>query len=106
MAESLRVHSLIARAAPHSRASCPLADRQGGATLARLREGGRGGRGGEGRGAEGRGGEGGQGRAAEGRGRAGEGRSWEGRGGEGEGEGEGRGLSTLSTNQNLCDRGA
>ena len=69
MAESLRVHSLIARAAPHSRASCPLADRQGGATLARFgqtagpslikfgtREGGRGG--GEGRGGEGRGGEG------------------------------------------------
>ena len=36
----------------------------------------------------------------------------EGRGGEGAGQGrgveggEGRGLSTLSTNQNLCDRGA
>ena len=72
MAESLRVHSLIARAAPHSRASCPLADRQGGATLARLREGGREGRGG-----------GGQGRA--GQGRAGQGRGGE--GGEGGGEG-------------------
>ena len=84
--------------------SCPLADRQGGATLARAsagcnfgqtagpslikfgtREGGREGRGGQGRGGEGRGGEG--------------------RGGEGRG-GEGKGLSTLSTNQNLCDRGA
>ena len=89
---------------------CPLADRQGGATLARFgqtagpslikfgtreggREGGRGGRGGEG--GEGRGGEG----------RAGQGRAGEGRGGERRG-GEGRGLSTLSTNQNLCDRGA
>ena len=80
MADCLRFHSLIARAAPHSRASakrldpawskCPLADRQGGATLARFgqtagpslikfgtREGGEG-RGGEGRGGEGRGGEG------------------------------------------------
>ena len=79
MAESLRVHSLIARAALHSRASAgcnfgqtagpsliKFGTREGG------REGGRGGRGGEGRG------------------RA----------------GEGRGLSTLSTNQNLCDRGA
>ena len=111
MAKNLRVHSLIARAAPHSRASCPLADRQGGATLARFgqtagpslikfgtREGGR--EGGEGRGGEGRGGEGraGQGRGGEGRGgEGGEGRGW---------GGEGRGLSTLSTNQNLCDRGA
>ena len=34
-----------------------------------------------------------------------EGRGGEGRGGEGRG-GEGGGLSTLSTNQNLCDRGA
>ena len=87
MAESLRVHSLIARAALHSRASAgcnfgqtagpsliKFGTREGG------REGGRGGRGGEGRGGEGMGGEG--------------------RGG------EGRGLSTLSTNQNLCDRGA
>ena len=56
--------------------SCPLADRQDGATLARFGEGGR---------------EGGEGR--------------EGRGGQARG-GEGRGLSTLSTNQNLCDRGA
>ena len=85
MAESLRVHSLIARAAPHSRASCPLADRQGGATLARFgqtagpslikfgtREGGREGREGRGGGREGRGGEG----------RGGEGRGGEGRGGE------------------------
>ena len=78
MADCLRFHSLIARAAPHSRASakrldpawskCPLADRQGGATLARFgqtagpslikfgtREGGEGS---EGRGGEGRGGEG------------------------------------------------
>ena len=115
--------------------SCPLADRQGGATLARFggllfrpngwtqldqiwHAGGReGGEGGEGRGGEGRGGEGaGQGRAGQGRagqGRAGQGRAGAGRGGEGgegrggEGRGgEGRGLSTLSTNQNLCDRGA
>ena len=109
MAESLRVHSLIARAAPHSRASCPLADRQGGATLARLREGGRGGMGGrggrEGRGGQGRAGEGRGGQGRSGQGRAGEGRGGRGGGGEGRG-GEGRGLSTLSTNQNLCDRGA
>ena len=53
--------------------------------LDQKREGGReGGRGGEGRGGEGV-----------------EGRGGEGRGGEG-----GRELSTLSTNQNLCDRGA
>ena len=109
--------------------SCPLADRQGGATLAAsagcnfgqtagpslikfgTREGGR--EGGEGRGGEGgRAGQGqgraGQGRAGQGRagqGRAGQGRAGQGRGGEGRG-GEGRGLSTLSTNQNLCDRGA
>ena len=95
MAESLRVHSLIARAALHSRASAgcnfgqtagpsliKFGTREGG------REGGKGGRGGEGR-----------------EGRGGEGRGGEGRGGEGRG-GEGRGLSTLSTNQNLCDRGA
>ena len=101
MAKSLRVHSLIARAALHSRASAgcnfgqtagpsliKFGTREGG------REAGRGGRGGDGR--EGRGGEGG---------RAGEGRGGEGRGGEGRG-GEGRGLSTLPTNQNLCDRGA
>ena len=85
MAESLRVHSLIARAALHSRASAgcnfgqtagpsliTFGTREGG------REGGRGGRGGEGRGGEGRGGEGrGWG------GRAGQGRGGEGRGGEG-----------------------
>ena len=77
MAESLRVHSLIARAALHSRASAgcnfgqtagpsliKFGTREGG------REGGREGRGEEGR--EGRGGEGG-----------GEGRGGEGRGGEG-----------------------
>ena len=94
MAESLRVHSLIARAALHSRASagCNFGQTAGPS----LREGGReGGEGREGRGGEGRGGEGrrGQGRAVQGR--AGQGRA-----------GEGRGLSTLSTNQNLCDRGA
>ena len=43
------------------------------------------------------------GREGRGGGRAGEGRARQGRGGRG---GEGRGLSTLSTNQNLCDRGA
>ena len=73
---------------------------------------GREGRGGQGRGGEGRGGEGrgGEGRGGEGRGGEGEG---EGRGGGGQGRagegregGEGRGLSTLSTNQNICDRGA
>ena len=73
MAESLRVHSLIARAALHSRASAgcnfgqtagpsliKFGTREGG------REGGRGGRGGGGRG--GRGGRGGEGRAGQGRG--------------------------------------
>ena len=78
MAESLRVHSLIARAALHSRASAgcnfgqtagpsliKFGTREGG------REGGREGRGGEGRGREGEG-RGGQGRAEQGRG--GEGR--------------------------------
>ena len=64
------------------------------------REGGR--EGGEGMGWEGRGG-GGQGRGGEGRGGGGQGRAGQGRGGRG---GEGRGLSTLSTNQNICDRGA
>ena len=77
MAESLRVHSLIARAALHSRASagCNFGQTAGPSLIKfGTREGGRGG---------------------------------EGRGGEGEGRaGEGRGLSTLSTNQNLCDRGA
>ena len=107
MAESLRVHSLIARAALHSRASagCNFGQTAGPSLIKfGTREGGReGGRGGEGRGGEGRGGEGGEGRGGEGRGgegRGGEGRGWEGRGG------EGRGLSTLSTNQNVCDRGA
>ena len=95
MAESLRVHSLIARAALHSRASAgcnfgqtagpsliKFGTREGG------REGGEGGEGRGGRGGEGRGGRAGQGRAGQGRGRAGEGRAGEGRGG------------------NLCDRGA
>ena len=84
MAESLRVHSLIARAALHSRASagCNFGQTAGPSLIKfGTREGG------------------------EGEGRGGEGRGREGRGGEGRG-GEGRGLSTLSTNQNLCDRGA
>ena len=84
MAESLRVHSLITRAALHSRASAgcnfgqtagpsliKFGTREGG------REGGREGRGGEGRAGEG----GGQGRA--GQGRAGQGRAGQGRAGEG-----------------------
>ena len=86
MAESLRVHSLIARAALHSRASagCNFGQTAGPSLIKfGTREGGR----------EWRGGEGGEGRA--GQGRAGQGRA-----------GQGRGLSTLSTNQNLCDRGA
>ena len=65
MAESLRVHSLIARAALHSRASaCCNFGQTAGPSLIKFgtREGGegRGGRGGggEGRGGEGRGGEG------------------------------------------------
>ena len=82
MAESLRVHSLIARAALHSRASAGCNFGQtAGPSLIKFGTRGEGGR--EGR--EGRGG-----------------RGWEGRGR----AGEGRGLSTLSTNQNLCDRGA
>ena len=76
MAESLRVHSLIARAALHSRASagCNFGQTAGPCLIKfGTREGGReGGEGGEGRGGEGRGGEG----------RAGEGRGWEGRGGD------------------------
>ena len=79
MAESLRVHSLIARAALHSRASagCNFGQTAGPSLIKfGTREGGR--EGGEGRGGEVRGGRG----------------------------GEGRGLSILSTNQNLCDRGA
>ena len=75
MAESLRVHSLIARAALHSRASagCNFGQTAGPSLIKfGTREGGRGG--------EGRG----QGRAWQGRaGRGGEGR--EGRGGEGRG---------------------
>ena len=109
MAESLRVHSLIARAALHSRASagCNFGQTAGPSlikfgTREEGREGGREGRGGEGRGGEGGERRGGEGRGGEGRG--GEGRG-EGRTGQGRG-GEGRGLSTLSTNQNLCDRGA
>ena len=100
MAESLRVHSLIARAALHSRASagCNFGQTAGPSLIKfGTREGG--GRGV--RGGEGRGGEGGEGRGGEGRG--GQGRAGQGRAGEGR---EGRGLSTLSTNQNLCDRGA
>ena len=76
MAESLRVHSLIARAALHSRASagCNFGQTAGPSLIKfGTREGGRGG---EGRGGEGRGG---QGRGGEGRGREG----GEGRGGEG-----------------------
>ena len=72
MAESLRVHSLIARAALHSRASagCNFGQTAGPSLIKfGTREGGRGG---EGRGGEGRGGEGGEGRGGEGRG--GEGR--------------------------------
>ena len=96
MAESLRVHSLIARAALHSRASagCNFGQTAGPSLIKfGTREGGR--EGGEGRGGEGRGGEGrgGEGRGGEGRGgegRGGEGRGGEGRGGEGRG-GEGRG---------------
>ena len=71
MAESLHVHSLIARAALHSRASagCNF-DQTAGPSLIKFgtRQGGRGGegRGGEGRGREGRGGEGGEGRGREG----------------------------------------
>ena len=77
VAKSLRVHSLIARAALHSRASagCNFGQTAGPSLIKfGTREGGReGGEGGEGRG---RGGEGGEGRGGEGRG-------GEGRGGEG-----------------------
>ena len=95
MAESLCVHSLIARAALHSRASagCNFGQTAGPSLIKfGTREGGREVRGGEGRGGEGGGegrGGGGQGRGGEGReGRGGEGRGGEGRGGEGRG-GEG-----------------
>ena len=97
MAESLRVHSLIARVALHSRASagCNFGQTAGPSLIKfGTREGGRGGRGGEG---------GGQGRGGQGRG--GQGRAGEGRGGEG-GQGIGGEGMGLSTNQNLCDRGA
>ena len=78
MAESLRVHSLIARAALHSRASagCNFGQTAGPSLI---KFGTREGRGGEGRGGQGRAG---QGRAGEGRGGGGEGR---GRGGQGRG---------------------
>ena len=97
MAESLRVHSLIARAALHSRASagCNFGQTAGPSLIKFCtREGGREGgegRGGEGRGGEGRGGEG-EGRAGQGRagqGRAGQGRAGQGRGGQGGQGGEG-----------------
>ena len=68
MAKSLRVHSLIARAALHSRASagCNFGQTAGPSLIKfGTREGGRGGEGREGRGGEGRGGEG---RGGEGRG--------------------------------------
>ena len=62
MAESLRVHSLIARAALHSRASagCNFGQTAGPSLIkcgTREGEGGRGGEGREGRGGEGRGGD-------------------------------------------------
>ena len=82
MAESLRVHSLIARAALHSHASagCNFGQTAGPSLIKfGTREGGRERRAGEGRG-EGRAG---QGRGGEGRGRGGEGRGGEGRAGEG-----------------------
>ena len=79
MAESLRVHSLIARAALHSRASagCNFGQTAGPSLIKfGTREGGRGG---EGRGGGRGGGGGGEG---EGRGGGGEGRGGEGRGGD------------------------
>ena len=101
MAESLRVHSLIARAALNSRASagCNFGQTAGPSLIKfGTREGGREGRegrGGEGRGGEGRGGEGRGGQGRGGQGRGGEGRGGDGRGGEGRGGerrgGEGRG---------------
>ena len=93
------------RAAPHSRAHQYRLTAVSPNGWARGREGGREGREGrEGTGGEGRGGAGRAGQGRGGEGRAGQG--GEGRGRGGEGEGRGRGLSTLSTNQNLCDRGA
>ena len=89
MAESLRVPSLIPRAALHSRASagCNFGQTAGPSLIKfGTREGGReGGEGGEGRGGEGREGRGGEGRGGEGRagqGRAGQGRAGQGRGGD------------------------
>ena len=82
MAESLRVHSLIARAALHSHTSagCNFGQTAGPSLIKfGTPEGGRERRGGEGRAGQGRGG----GRGGEGRG--GEGRAGEGRGGEGRG---------------------
>ena len=86
MAKSLRVHSLIARAALHSRASagCNFGQTAGPSLIKfGTREGGREG-GGEGRGVEGRGGEGrgGEGRGGGGQVRAGQGRAGQGRGGD------------------------
>ena len=82
MAESLRVHSLITRAALHSRASagCNFGQTAGPSLIKfGTQEGGReGGRGGEGRGQ----GRAGQGRGGGGQGRAGQGRAGEGRGGD------------------------
>ena len=86
MAESLRVHSLIARAALHSRASagCNFGQTAGPSLIKfGTREGGR-----EGREGRGRGGEGEEGRGRAGEGRGGQGRAGQGRGGEGR---EGRG---------------
>ena len=83
MAESLRVHSLIARAALHSRASagCNFGQTAGPSLIKfGTREGGR--EGGVGRGGEGRG-EGRAGQERGGEGWGGEGRGGEGRGGEG-----------------------
>ena len=113
------VPNSVALASPTASAGCNFGQTAGPSLIKfGTREGGREGREGrEGRGWEGRGGEGrggggqcraGQGRAGQGRagqGRAGEGRGGEGRGGRG-GEGRGGEVSTLSTNQNLCDRGA
>ena len=84
MAESLRVHSLIARAALHLRASagCNFGQTAGPSLIKfGTREGGREGEREGGEGGEGRGGEGGEGRGGGGQGRGGEG--GEGRGGEG-----------------------
>ena len=85
MAKSLRVHSLIARAALHSRASagCNFGQTAGPSLIKFCtREGGEGGegRGGEGRGEEGRGGEG-RGGERGGEGRGGQGRAGQGRAG-------------------------